>query len=202
MKKTLERANTKNVTTLCGLILLDRDGTLNTMVIDPEHGTIDSPLHVSQVKLYPWVPQALSILSSKNYGLSIVTNQPAAAKGKTTRNNLNEVHNKVVELAEVSGIRILSSHICFHRSEDGCACRKPRNGLLKAAFEQNPKYDPALSWMIGDGITDIQAGQSLGIKTAFIGSKKWDAQRIFSDEGIQPNLWVENLLEFAETIQL
>ncbi len=183
-----------------GLVLLDRDGTINSMVIDPEHGTIDSPLDVSQVQLFPWVPKALALIGSKNYGLAIVTNQPAAAKAKTTRANLEAVHQKIVGLAEQSGAKILSSHICFHRAEDQCKCRKPQTSLLQAAFEQNPEFNREISWMIGDGLYDIQAGASFGCKTAFIGAKKLDIQGVLLANGSKPDLWVENLLEFAEIL--
>ncbi|MGK5086328.1 HAD hydrolase-like protein [Bdellovibrionota bacterium FG-2] len=80
---------------------------------------------------------------------------------------------------------IQSSHICFHRSEDQCACRKPKTGLLEAAIEAHggPAYLKEIFatgenhllrasglWMVGDGVTDIQAGASLGISTAFNGA--------------------------------
>jgi D-glycero-D-manno-heptose 1,7-bisphosphate phosphatase len=182
------------------LILLDRDGVLNSIVIDAEHGTIDSPLHPSQVNVYPWVPQALQLLNSKNYGLAIVTNQPAFAKGKTTRENLEGVHQKVVQIAESGGGKILSSHICFHRSEDGCHCRKPKTGLLEEAFSRNSEFSRQDSWMVGDGVHDVRAGHSLALQTVFIGPRKWDAERVFEDCGFRPTLWVENLMEFAEAV--
>jgi len=172
------------------------------MVVNQEHGTIDSPLHPSQVKVYSWVPEALALLTSKQFGLSIVTNQPAAAKGKTTRENLENVHKRVVELAEQAGGKILSSHICFHKQEDACNCRKPRTGMLLEALDQNRCYDRNNTWMVGDGVHDIQAGQTLSLKTAFIGSRKWDAQRVFDNEALLPTLWIENLLEFARTLCL
>ncbi|MEO7165361.1 MAG: HAD-IIIA family hydrolase [Bdellovibrionia bacterium] len=181
-----------------GLIILDRDGVLNSVVVDAEHGTIDSPLHPSQVQIYPWVPGAIALLNSRHYGVAIATNQPAAAKSKTTKRNLELVHDTVVKLAEGGGGKILTSHICFHRSEDGCECRKPKPGLLLDAISKNSGFDLKSSWMVGDGVTDIQAGHLAGLKTAFVGSKKWDAQRVFEDAGFKPTVWVENLLEFAE----
>lgn len=183
-----------------GLILLDRDGVLNSVVIDPEHGTIDSPLHPSQVSVFPWVPEALALLQAKNYGLAICTNQPAFAKGKTTRQNLEAVHQKVVLLAEQQGAKILSSHICFHKDGDGCLCRKPKSGLLEEALRQNAGFSPEHSWMVGDGVHDIRAGQTLSLKTVFIGSKKWDAQRVFEDFKLMPTFWAENLMEFAQSL--
>lgn len=184
-----------------GIVLLDRDGVLNSIVIDSEHGTIDSPLHPSQVVVYPWVPQALKTLCNKNYKLFIVTNQPAFAKGKTTRENLLATHQRVVEIAESAGAKILGSQICFHRSEDQCDCRKPKPGLLIQALA-NERFQPETTWMVGDGVTDVLAGQALGLKTAFIGPKKWDAKRVFTDLNSTPTLWVENLLEFSQEFDL
>jgi D-glycero-D-manno-heptose 1,7-bisphosphate phosphatase len=144
------------------------------------------------------VPRALTLLNSRHFGLAIATNQPAAAKGKTTRQNLEQVHEAVLNAAQSTGAKILSSHICFHRHEDGCECRKPKPGLLLDAISRNPGFDLNRSWMVGDGIHDIRAGQLAGLKTAFVGSKKWDARRVFEQAELEPTLWVENLMEFAE----
>ena len=167
------------------------------MVIDPEHGTIDSPLHPDQVKIYPWVPKALGKLTALGYGLAIVSNQPSAAKGKTTQKNLDDVHAKV--LREIGG-KILSSHICFHRAEDSCACRKPKTGLLEDALKAN-SGDRAHSWMAGDGVTDVQAGAKLGLKTAYFGPQKCDGRKVFEELNLTPTFWGKNLLEFAKFLE-
>ncbi len=109
-----------------GLIILDRDGVLNSLVIDEEQGTIDSPLHPQQVQIFPWVPEALLALQNLGYGLSLATNQPAAAKGKTTKNNLLLVQDKVLTLAEGAGAKILSPQICWHQASDHCSCLTAR----------------------------------------------------------------------------
>jgi D-glycero-D-manno-heptose 1,7-bisphosphate phosphatase len=182
-----------------GLILLDRDGVLDKLVVDPDHGTIDSPLHPDQVEVYPWVPYALDVLCKKGYGLAIVTNQPAAAKGKTTRENLEKVHAKVVAAAESRGAKILTSHICYHRAEDGCECRKPKTGLLEDAFNRNPGFPRKDSWIVGDGLTDIAAGKAAYVKTAFIAPKKIEFRKVFAENGVaEPDEWWESLKEFAE----
>ena len=179
------------------LILLDRDGVLNRMVIDPEHGTIDSPLHPSQVELLPGVAEALGRLTAAGFGLAIVTNQPAAAKNKTTRANLEAVHEAVLAGATAAGGRILSSHVCFHRSEDGCDCRKPRTGLLRAAFACNPGHEAAQSWMVGDGVTDIQAGAALRLHTAFLGPRQCAACKILDECDLRPTWWGADLATFT-----
>ena len=186
------------------LILLDRDGVLNQMVIDPEHGLADSPLHPSQVVLVDGVADALARLTEAGYGLAIVSNQPAAARGKTSRENLEAVQARVIEAASASGARILSSHLCWHRAEDGCACRKPAVGLLQAALEAHPEHARAGAWMVGDGITDIQAGRTLGLQTAFIGKMFCAACKQIDDtvgpaDHIAPDLpaFVDHLLGTA-----
>jgi D-sedoheptulose 7-phosphate isomerase len=180
------------------LVLLDRDGVLNALVVDPEHGTIDSPLHPSQVEMRPGVPEALSALVGAGFVLRIVSNQPAAAKGKTTRQNLEAVHRKVVELVESRGARIASSHLCFHRHEDGCACRKPRTGLLEEALRTHSDRPPAVCWMAGDGVADVQAGAAMNLRTAFLAPRKSDVAAVLVQAGVSPSLWVDGLVPFAE----
>jgi histidinol phosphatase-like enzyme len=110
------------------------------------------------------------------------------------------VHARVLELARSEGASILSSHLCFHRQDEGCACRKPRTGLLEQAFEANPGYDRRLSWMVGDGIHDIQAGQALALRTAFVGPRKIEYLKVFEDRSLQPTLMVRDLLELSDLL--
>jgi histidinol-phosphate phosphatase family protein len=205
------------------LILLDRDGVLNRMVVDAEHGTIDSPLHPRQVELIDGVPEALAQLTAAGFTLAIVSNQPAAAKNKTTRANLEAVHDTVLSRASQLGGRIASSHICFHRAEDGCTCRKPKPGLLREALARwiadcrteaeglRAFRDPSICnlhsaicnepvWMVGDGITDIQAGAALGLRTGFLGPRKCDACKVFRERGLSPTWWGADLREFADHV--
>jgi histidinol-phosphate phosphatase family protein len=187
---------------LTPLVLLDRDGVLNKVVVNPEHGTIDSPLHPSQVTIVEGAPQAAARLSKAGYGLVIVSNQPAAAKGKTTEANLKAVNEEVVSALERAGAKVLRSYLCFHRSEDRCACRKPKTALLAQAFEEFPQFDRGTSWMVGDGVTDVRAGHAFGIKTAYIGAKKTDAIQIFHEAGVSPTVWAESLSAFVDSLKL
>jgi D-glycero-D-manno-heptose 1,7-bisphosphate phosphatase len=179
------------------LILLDRDGVLNRLVVDAEHGTIDSPLHPDQVEVLPGVPEALARLTDAGFGLAVVTNQPAAAKKKTTWRNLEAVHAAVLARATGAGGRVLGSHVCFHRAEDGCDCRKPRTGLLRAAFAAHPGHDPGRSWMAGDGVSDVQAGAALRLRTAFLGPRKCDACKILEGLDAFPDFWGADLPAFT-----
>jgi len=170
---------------------------LNRVVVDPEHGTIDSPLHPDQVQVMPGAAEALRSLHDAGWALAIVSNQPAAAKGKTTLENLKAVNARVVAELERGGARIAGSYLCLHRAEDGCDCRKPRPGLLKQALEANPDCAAASSWMVGDGVTDVQAGRRAGVRTAYLGPRKCDACAVFEDLETTPEWWGGDLAGFA-----
>lgn len=180
------------------IVFLDRDGVLNAVRVDPEHGTIDSPLHPSQVEVFPWVPDALAGIAGLGYTLAIVTNQPSSAKGKTTRKNLEDVHARIVEIAQSSGAVIATSEICFHRAEDGCTCRKPAPGMLDAAFLTLGGKTKNDVWMVGDGVTDVEAGVRFGAKTAFLGPRKCDACKVLESRSLTPTFWGKNLKEFKD----
>ena len=145
------------------LILLDRDGVLNALVDNLAEPRPDSPLRTSEVVVFDWVPDVLRDLTWAGFGLAIASNQPASAKGKTTRAELQAVHAAVVLEATARGGVILSSHICYHRAEDACTCRKPATGLLADVFAQHAGYDRAASWMVGDRASDVLAGAAFGL---------------------------------------
>ncbi len=172
------------------------------MVVNVDHGTIDSPLHPDQVDVPDDVPEAIKILTDLGYGLAVATNQPAAKQNKTTHENLLAVHEKVLRLAQSHGGKILSSHICFHRAEENCICRKPKTKLLEDAIAANKDYSAAGGWMIGDGVTDVMAGALLGLNTGFVGKEKIEFHKVFEEYGVFPTHWGKKLLNFANYIRL
>jgi D-glycero-D-manno-heptose 1,7-bisphosphate phosphatase len=183
-----------------GLIFLDRDGVLNRMVVHPEHGTVDSPMNADEVKLTDTAIEAVTWLGERGFGLCIVSKQPAAAKGKTTRVHLDAVHACVLDGLGEARRFILGSHLCFHRAEDGCSCRKPKPGLLAMGWRANPGFDLSRSWMVGDGLTDVQAGHAFGVKTALLAPDKLDIRTVAQNHGVKPDLWANNLLEFTRRL--
>jgi D-glycero-D-manno-heptose 1,7-bisphosphate phosphatase len=156
------------------LIILDRDGVLNQTLPNPLEARPDSPLRVEEVTVFPAVPALLRQLTDAGFVLAIATNQPAYAKGKTSFEALQQVHERVLQEVQREGAVISSSHVCFHRAEDGCECRKPKPGLLNAALARLPGVIHEQSWMVGDRATDVLAGAAAGVKTALLG----DAQGV------------------------
>jgi D-glycero-D-manno-heptose 1,7-bisphosphate phosphatase len=155
-------------------VFLDRDGVLNELVPDPESGVGESPLRVADVRLIAGAAAAMSRLRASGYSLVCVTNQPAAAKGKTSVPELEAIQRWVVELLASEGARLDAWRMCLHHPDGvvpdlsgDCQCRKPAPGmLLDAASDLN--LDLSRSWMFGDTDADMQAGRVAGCRTALI----------------------------------
>jgi D-glycero-D-manno-heptose 1,7-bisphosphate phosphatase len=153
---------------------VDRDGVINALVPDPVSGEPESPLRPANVVLLAGVAPALRRLRDAGWLLVGVSNQPAAAKGTATTEDIEAVQARVVGLLADGGAAFDAFRLCLHHP-DGvvpeltgeCACRKPAPGmLLEAAQELN--IDLSRSWMIGDTDNDVLAGQAAGAKTVLV----------------------------------
>jgi transaldolase len=181
------------------LVVLDRDGVLNRLVVHRSGGTPESPHTLEEVEILPGVPQAIKRLTDAGFFLAIATNQPAAAKGEVTPELLEAIHRKVVLGAESAGGHIGSSHVCRHRAEDACTCRKPRPGLLVEALSQAPSTSATATWMVGDRATDVVAGTALGFKTALLGVTLFPGdEEVLKKAGVAPLFQGRDLQHFVD----
>lgn len=153
---------------------LDRDGVLNALVADPVSGLAESPLRADDVRLLAGVGEGAKSLMGEGYALVCVSNQPAAAKGTVSTEQLWAVHERVVELLVREGVRLDASSLCLHHPEGVvpeysgvCGCRKPAPGMLLKAAE-DLGLDLERSWMIGDTDADVRAGRAAGCRTVLI----------------------------------
>ena len=153
---------------------LDRDGVINEAVPDPNRDCREWPLHAADVRLLPGVAAALADLAAAGYALVGVSNQPAAAKGKVSVEEVLATQERVAGLLAAEGVRFAAFKLCLHHPEGTvaelsgpCDCRKPAPGmLLEAAAELS--LDLASSWMIGDTDADVEAGRNAGARTVLI----------------------------------
>lgn len=165
-------------------VFLDRDGVLNELVPDPVSGIPESPLKVEDVCLTEAAVAGALRLQQAGLALVCVSNQPAAAKGKISVEQLLAVHQRVVELLLREGVCLEGSRLCLHhpdgivpRLSGPCACRKPAPGmLLDAAHTWELSLDD--SWMVGDTDTDVLAGKAAGCRTALIAYPGSEHKRI------------------------
>lgn len=141
-------------------VFLDRDGVLNWATV--RDGRPYPPENADDLKFLPGVEAACRHLSAADFLLIGATNQPDIARGTTTLDAVESINEAVVKALELDDIRM-----CPHDDADGCDCRKPRPGLLRAAA-RDFDIDLQSSIMVGDRWRDVEAGIAVGCRTVFI----------------------------------
>ncbi len=179
-------------------VFLDKDGTLIENLpynVDP-----------SRIYLAPEVGKALHLLHKSGYMLVVVTNQSGVARGMFAEEALEAVEQKLRSLLqEKAGVPLDGFYYCPHHP-DGiipeyaieCSCRKPEPGMLRKAARELD-IDLKQSWMTGDILNDIEAGNRAGCRTVLIDNgneTEWET----SSYDRQPDFIVTNLLEAAQAI--
>ncbi|MFN8419814.1 MAG: HAD-IIIA family hydrolase [Anaerolineae bacterium] len=155
-------------------IFLDRDGTLNHLVYYADTDEWESPRTSDTLRLIDGVDVALRRLIEAGWFLFLVSNQPSYAKGKTSLENLQAVHNALDAQLLHSGVHLSAAYYCYHHPRGivpayttNCECRKPGTKSLREAAAS---FDLELNncWMIGDQDSDVQCGQNAGCRTILL----------------------------------
>ncbi len=140
-------------------VFLDRDGTLN---YDP--GYIHDP---DVLRLFPDVGAALQQFRRAGFLLIVVTNQSGIARGKITPLQLQAVHARLDVLLDPWAACPDAYFICMHHPDEHCKCRKPSPFLILQAAKDF-SIDCTRSLMIGDRMTDCEAGVRAGCRSYLI----------------------------------
>ena len=136
-------------------VFLDRDGTINE-----EMGYIN---HLSRFVLLPRSVEAIKMLNDAGLKVVVVTNQSGAARGYFPSSLVAEVHDHLRNLLAAGGAKLDGIYVCLHSPDDGCACRKPKPGLILQAAEEL-EVDLSRSYLVGDRQMDLQTGANAGVK--------------------------------------
>jgi len=177
-------------------IFLDKDGTLIENIpynIDPE-----------KIRLYEGVPEALQQLKNAGFQLIIVTNQPGVAYGYFEEQKLNHLWRAFGKIFAKEDVVIDGFYYCPHHGQGSvkeysieCTCRKPLPGMICQAARDHD-IDLSRSWMIGDILHDVEAGNRAGCKTILINNgneTEWEYNKLRT-----PTYMVWNIREAAQKI--
>ena len=147
-------------------VFLDRDG-----VINEEVNYLSSP---DLLKLLPGAAQAIRQLNQQCIPVIVVSNQAGVARGYFAEREVQRIHAELSSLLLRGGAHVDRYYYCPHHPTEcigpyrmDCDCRKPKPGLLlKAESEMN--LDLARSYLVGDNVTDIEAGIRAGVRSILV----------------------------------
>lgn len=141
-------------------VFFDRDNTINN-----DKGYTHK---IEDFVFFPRCFDALRLLQKTDYKKIIVTNQSGIGRGYYTEETYKKLTDWMLDQLKKKGITIDAVYHCPHVPGDGCACRKPKNGLILKA-ESDLGLNLAKSWMIGDKDDDVLVGRESNMNTVKIG---------------------------------
>jgi histidinol-phosphatase len=169
------------------VLFIDRDGTLVNEA--PPTYQLDS---IEKITFYPgmftWMGK---IAREMDFELVMVTNQDGLGTDKFPEETFWPYHNLIMRNLENEGIHFSEVLIDKTFPEENASTRKPNTGLL-TKYINNPEYDLAGSFVIGDRITDIQLAKNLGCKGIWLNL----------DENLGAGEISDSLKELEQTIAL
>lgn len=142
-------------------VFLDRDGVINE--------NLDGD-YVKSWDEFVFLPGALAAIRRLvDHGtlVIVISNQAGVGKGLMAPDVVEEVHQRMVAESRSETGQIAAVYWCPHTSEDRCDCRKPNPGLLLQAA-RDWGLDLEQCYLVGDALTDIEAGQSVGCITILV----------------------------------
>jgi histidinol-phosphate phosphatase family protein len=170
-------------------VFLDRDGVINA----------DSPDYIKRWEEFRFLPGSLDAirrLTENRYTVIVITNQSAVGREMISLDTLNDIHGRMCRKIAETGGRITDIFFCPHHPDEGCACRKPKPGMILKAAEKHA-IDLTRAWMIGDSAKDVECGLRAGCRgTILLKTGKWEqAQQELEAKGIAKNSTAAELSE-------
>ena len=166
-------------------LFLDRDGVINVRIID---GYVTK---IEEFEFLPNVIDAFKIFKNKFKRIIIVTNQQGVGKGIMTIEDVETVHQFMIQQLENNGGKIDKIYMCPQLKSVFDNYRKPSPKMAYFAKEDFPDIDLSKSIMVGDMNSDIEFGKNAGMKTVFIGDNELK---------LSPDSRYDTLFDFAKVM--
>ena len=135
---------------------LDRDGVINVCPAKGDYVKAWDEFAFLE-PIFDWV----RLFNALDMLVIVVTNQRGVALGRLTRDDVDDIHRRMVSAFAESGCRIDDVFVCPHE-EGACDCRKPRPGMVWAACAKWD-IDLAGSLMVGDSERDRGLAAACGL---------------------------------------
>lgn len=166
-------------------LFVDRDGVINRRIVGD---------YVRRREDFEWLPGARCALAELRKWvphLVVVTNQQGVGKGLMSAEDLVGIHRHLQAELAPDSVAIDAFQVCPHLESAGCACRKPRPGLVLEWLDRHPHTDASLSVMVGDSPSDLEMAANVarvtgGCVSIAIGQQAGDASPV---DAMFDSLW-------------
>ena len=158
------------------VLFIDRDGTI---IEEPADEQIDS---FEKLKFVEGVIRNLVFIRQRlDFEFVMVSNQDGLGTDSFPEDTFWPVHNFILQTLKGEGVEFDEILIDPNFPEANAPTRKPQTGLVEK-YMNNPEYDMANSYVIGDRETDRQFAKNIGCKFLQVGN--WDqiAETLFAGE--------------------
>ncbi len=147
-------------------VFLDRDGTINVE---------KSYLHkIEDFEFIPGAQDAIKRLKDAGFLVIVVSNQSGVGRGYFDEQAVVTLHKHIQAELAVYGTSIDAFYFCPHHPVHGvddyqvaCNCRKGQPGMLLQAAREL-EIDLQQSFMVGDKLADLEAGQRAGCQSILV----------------------------------
>ena len=144
------------------LVFLDRDGVINNEPAEPGWA-----LRWDDFEFADGALAALRRLREAGFTVVVVSNQSCVSRGYASLEQVQAVMDRMVAEVSAAGGALAGVYWCPHVDADGCACRKPKPGLLEQAAAEL-SLRPERAFMVGDSERDVAAGRAKGCTTLLV----------------------------------
>ena len=179
------------------IVGLDRDGTI---IEDMGSYITDA----NQVTLIEGSLDAIKKIRMKGHRLMILTNQAGITKGLQTIQQVDTVHNHLLNIFGNAGILSIDGILYSTSNLKDDIYAKPNVGMFNKARDEN-KVNWKQGWYVGDKISDLKAADKAGAKPVLVltghGKETLEKLNTFANRELKKKTLVfNNLLEFADTL--
>lgn len=175
------------------------------MIYEPVEGLVETVRTVNDVSLVFGIVEVMKAAKAKGYKLIIISNQPNIALGKISEALFEKVREEMKRQLAEHDITLDDEFYALYHPYASVSkystlpdTRKPKPDMILEAAKKHD-IDLSQSWMIGDGVNDVKAGNAAGCRTALLGNiLEAEFLHVLEENlnGVKPDLLIKKLPEF------